>query len=427
MNLWQSMSRRRWLGLLVLLALALAVVVAWPHLRAWHHYRAGRAALERYHTPEAIDHLNACLEVWPRSSAARLLAARAARRADRLDEAARHLAVCQEREGASEEVLLEWALQQAAGGDPASVEPYLQGRLRNGFLPDGPLIFEAVVVGHLRMYRFLDVHPYLTYWLEQQPDHVQALFLRGRTWRARHKLPEAAVDFRRVLELDPERGDARWELALCLVEIHEYAEALPLVETIRAERPNDPDVDVELALCHEGLGRGEEARAILDRVLGEHPEHGPALREQGRLLLQAEKPAEAEQFLRRGLAVLPHDLHTNTYLAEALVRQGKTRDADAQQAHAKLLKQWNARLREISELELPKRPYDPELYCEIGVLELRLGHSERGYRWLLLALNGAPDSPAVHAALADYYQDRGDAAQAAEHRRRAEAGKVKKG
>jgi tetratricopeptide (TPR) repeat protein len=161
---------RRWPGLVLALLAVVGAVVAAPHLRAWQHYRAGRAALERDHAEEALAELEACLRVWPGDGKARLLAARAARRAGRFDEAARHLGACEKSLGSSEEVLLEWSLQRAAAGDLAPVEPYLQSRLRPAFLPDGPLIHEAIAAGHLWMYRFLDAYPYLDRWLEQQPD-----------------------------------------------------------------------------------------------------------------------------------------------------------------------------------------------------------------------------------------------------------------
>jgi len=51
-----------------------------PQLRAWYHLRAARRALARYHNPQAIRHLQACLRVWPADADVLLLAARAARR-----------------------------------------------------------------------------------------------------------------------------------------------------------------------------------------------------------------------------------------------------------------------------------------------------------------------------------------------------------
>src|SRR5215475_5191987 len=82
------LRRRRFLaGCLLLSLLAACAYVAAPHLRAWYHFRAARRELERYHNPQAIRHLQACLEKWPKDADAILLAARAARRAGRYGEA----------------------------------------------------------------------------------------------------------------------------------------------------------------------------------------------------------------------------------------------------------------------------------------------------------------------------------------------------
>jgi tetratricopeptide (TPR) repeat protein len=409
--------KQRWRALLLVLLIVAGILTAVPQLTAWYHFWAGRRALESYHAEEALAHLDACLEVWSLSRDARLLAARAARRADRMDEAIAHLQVCDRHWGSSEEVLLEWALQHAAGGDLASVEAYLQSRLQKGSLPEVSLVCEALATGYLRMYRFGSAFLYLTQWLEREPDNVQALFLRAAVWRARNKLPEAADDYRRVLQLDPRRDRARWQLALCLVEIYEWEEALALLEQVRRQRPQDPDVYLQMAICQHGLGQTERAREVVDGVLREHPDHGLALRERGWLALQTEQPAEAERWLRRAVAVLPQDIHAHRYLAEALLRQRKTDEAKAEQARATELQKWNRRLQKISAQELSDRPYDPALYCEIGTLETRLGHPERGYRWLVLALRQNPDAAAVHAALAEYFEQQGDAGQAASHRR----------
>ena len=410
--------RRRWRGLLLVLLAGAGVIVAVPHLKAWHHYRAGQTALERYHAEEALAHFNSCLAVWPESGRVLLLAARAARQAGRLEEAVGYLQACQNRLGPSEEVLLEWSLQQAAAGELASVEPYLRSRLQKDFLPDGPLICEALVVGYLRMNRFLDAHTCLNFWLEQQPDQVQALFLRATGWRARQRPQKAAADYRRVLELDPERRDAREALVWCLLDadVRAYVEALPPLEEMLRQRPNDADLLVLLALCREGLGQTQQAREILDRVLGEHPDDGMALRERGRLALQDGQAIEAERWLRRGLTVLPEDFAANNSLLVCLEQQGKTAEAQLQRERVEQLKKCLKRLREITEYQISRRPYDPALYCEIGILNIRLGHRDLGCRWLRLALEQDANYRPAQDALAEYCPREGDPAQAASHR-----------
>ena len=151
-------------------------------------------------------------------------------------------------------------MQHAAAGDLASVEEYLQLHLRTSFRPDGPLICEALAVGCLRMYRFRSAFLYLAQWMEQEPDNVQAWFLLANVLRVRNKLLEAVADYRRVLDLDPQRGEARYALALCLMEIQtEWEEALSLLEQVLRQRPNDSDVSVQMAVCYHGLGKTQQA------------------------------------------------------------------------------------------------------------------------------------------------------------------------
>src|SRR5262249_12373752 len=147
------------------------------------------------------------------------------------------------------------------------------------------------------------------------PDNVQALFVRATVWRERYKMPQAIADYRRVLELDPQRDEARYDLALCLMEIRsEWEEALSLLEQVFRQSPNDPDVSVQMAVCYHGLGKTQQAREALDRVLREHPAHGLALRERGRQALEDEQPRDAERWLRQAVAVRPHDIHAHLYL-----------------------------------------------------------------------------------------------------------------
>jgi tetratricopeptide (TPR) repeat protein len=409
------MSRRRWLAILLGAGVIGAAALAHPRLEAWYHRHAGSRAVEQYHSDEGLCHLQACLKVWPADGEARLLAARAARQTGRLEDAAYHLTCAQQALGDTEPVLLEWALHQASAGD-LSVEPYLQARARKSTAPEAALIDEALVLGYLRLYRFRDAIALLNHWLERSPNHTQALFLRGRTWRARHQLTEAVADFRRALEQDSGRDDTRWELASCLVELHDYEEARPLSAALLQSRPGDPDVVVELARCDEGLGQTEVARAALENMLRTHPDHAGTWRERGRMELEAGHPAEAEEPLRRCLALAPHDLAANGYLAEVLVRQGKKDAAEVQEARTRELKDCAARLRQISENDMTERPTDPALHAEIGTLELRLGRPENAQRWLQLALAREPSLPAAHAALAEYFEGRGDAERAAAHR-----------
>jgi len=415
---WSGLQRR-WRWLLILIFAAASAAGA-PHLWAWYHFRAGRSALERYHAEEAHTHLNACLKVWPQSGQTQLLAARAARRVGLFNEAAEHLEKCQRLLGSSSpDRLLEQTLLQAASGNiDHHLEEYLFSRLRND-VAQRPLIVEALTEGYLRKSRPPAAYFCLVPWLESQPDNVQALFLRARCWRGMHQPAKAAADFHRVMELDPQRHDARREAALCLMETGQYGEAAEHLEEIDRWQPGDPEVLVRLASCQIELGQKLPAQEILDRVLQEHPDHGLALRQRGRLALREGQADKAENWLRQAVRILPNDYPANVSLAESLQQQGKIAEAQTQQERARKLRKRLDRLRELED-QMSSRPHDPSLLCELGTLLISLGCVDAGLTWLQSTLDEDPYYRPAHAALVEYYEKQGDTTRAAYHRQLAQ-------
>ena len=69
--------------------------------------------------------------------------------------------------------------------------------------------------------------------------------------------------------------------------------------------------------------------------------------------------------------------------------------------------------------ELAELPLDPALHYEMGVLLLRAGQPDEAAWWLKNALSLDSEYRPAHAALADLYERTGNAAAAAEHRRKA--------
>jgi tetratricopeptide (TPR) repeat protein len=420
--------RRPWLVLAVLVLGGGLAVLAGPHLVAWYHWRAAQADLERYHSKAALRHLNACLEAWPKSARTHLLAARAARRigafdeseqTGAFDEAERHLRECERLDpDTSAETDREWALLRATTGDLSEqVESFLL--LQAEKKPDlAPLVWEALAQGYDRMYRVYEAFLCLERWLAREPDNVQALFIRGNVWRHMQKLHSAVPDYRRVVELDEEHDEARWWLALGLLEAGRYEEALTHLEIVRPRRPADGDVEVRLARCRAGLGQLADARKLLDEVLRDHPGHAMALRVRGEVDLTAGLPDTAVGWLRQAATADPYDYLTQFLLFQALRQQGK--DAAGPKARADSLKDSHERLSELMTSKMSAQPHDPALHCKLGTLLLSLGHRQLGERWLLSALVKDPSYQPAHVALAEYYQGRGDTEKAAEHRRQAE-------
>src|SRR5262249_41691010 len=153
-----------------------------------------------------------CLQVWPSSAEVHLLAARTARRALDYGDAEDQLKECQRLGWPAEEIRLERDLICAQRGEVAGVQDQLLLFAERGH-PDALLILEALCQGYIKTYRLPHAARCLELWLERRPDDVQALFWRAEVEQLRSSLPDALADFRRVLDLEPERDDARLRLA----------------------------------------------------------------------------------------------------------------------------------------------------------------------------------------------------------------------
>lgn len=404
---------------MALAACAIVLCLGAPQAWAWHHLRNGKAALDRHHPEEARDEFAAALKVWPDRPSVQLLASRAARQADDFAEAERHLRAAHRAAGGpTDDIAFEWALLRAAAGDVWGVDEYLQRRA-DADPALAPLAWEALAEGYLRVYRTLDAMACLDHWLQLDPDNVRALELRGMTFVTGKGVTRGADDYRRVLQLDPSREQTRWRLVLCLLDLGGYEEALPHLERLAGERPDDPEVLARLARCQNMLGRRDAARQTLDRVLAGHPEDAAALRTRGQFALADRDPAEAEAWLRRAVAADPTDYQSQWFLFQALQQQGKAAEARAQLQVAEDVKDRTERLSELRSRKLTERPLDPALHYEMGLLLIRTGSPTEGEAWLKSALALDPDYAPAHAALADLYEKAGKPAEAAEHRRKA--------
>jgi tetratricopeptide (TPR) repeat protein len=409
--------RSWWIGVATC---AVLLAASTPFGWAAYHWYAGQSALKRYHNAEARAHLNKCLKIWPWSRNVRthLQAVLATRRDGDIESAVQRLRQCQSTLGDnSPELVLEWALLHAAGGDLRPVEEQLHTRARQH--PDqAPLILEALAEGYMRTSRSLDALRCLEVWLDQQPENTQALYLRGNLFRQTDAPQKASADYRRVIELDPERHDARWNLVLVLLPIGRYQEAADHLRILRQRRPDDLEVLVRLAICNHRMGKSREARPLLDTVLARRPDHGLALLTRAQMALTDGDLLECEKWLRLALRARPKDYKTNWFLAECLQKQERKEEAEAQRARAEKIRARLDRQAEITGRLISEHPDDPALPCELGEILLELDDPQHAEIWFHSALRLDEHYVPALKALADYYQQRGDMDKSEEYRLR---------
>lgn len=402
-------------GLLLLIGLGVGSAGVW--LWGRHHFRAAERALAEHRLPQARQHIQKCLQVWPDSFFAHFLAARAARRALHFKEAEHHLDQCKRLKGKSDLLHRERLLLQVQKGEVDTHEAYFRKLVEEDH-PDSALILEAFTEGYLRLYRIPEADYCLWLWEQRQPDNLFIYLFRGWIKERIPNYQEAAAAYRRAVELNPDYDEARLRYANALLETNQVAEAIVHLEHLRRRQPGDPTVLTRLARCRNTMGDSTAARQLLEEVLAAFPGHPPALVLRGQIDLQEGRAEEAERVLRKCLDLAPYDREAN-YAYYLCLQQlpGKQAEAEAQRVRFQRIEADLKQMHEIVSQKMGAAPHDPALHYEVGLIHLRLGDEREGLTWLQRAVKLDPQYRPAHAALADYYRRVGNVQRAEEHGR----------
>ena len=378
-------SRGRWVLLLLLGVLA---AFAGRLLWAEHHLRAGRRALERRAYPEARAHLDRYLRVWPRSAPAHLLAARCARGASDFDEAERLLSACADLGADQKALALEEYLLDAQRGTLNRLgEGVLWHRVEQGD-PETPHILEALALGCLYTNRPGEAMACLDRWLAYSPGDSQALYLRGLARQGTGDRDGAGQDYRQAVRRDPGHAQARLRLAEYLLYDKKYEEAAEHFRQLLA-RDRETAPLLGLARCRHLQGQTDEAQRLLDEVLARESPPVAALVERARLAAERADFRAAERWYRRALDRDPSDHEANYGLAHALRALRRPEESEAVEARTARIERDLKRLFELHE-QMGKKPGDPDLAYEAGLICLRNGQKVEARRWFRKALRLDP-------------------------------------
>ena len=96
--------------------------------------------------------------------------------------------------------------------------------------------------------------------------NLGVIYMRQRRWSA------AAEELRLSVEVNPDRVDAYYRLAQCLIELDQRDEALEPLQACIERREDHLDAPLLLSRCLIELDRSEEARPVLERFLERHPD-----------------------------------------------------------------------------------------------------------------------------------------------------------
>lgn len=400
------------------LALGLIVVVLGIAPIAWYfrpdpRLAEAKRALLRHDYAAAHTLYQSCLEQRPDDAALLLLAAQTARRAGRYERATKHLNAYRRLKGENPSLTLEWSLLRLQRGDD-QVESYLRDRAASSDT-DALLVWEVLAQYYLDAYRLIDARDCLDRYLEIRPDDVKALMGRGFIWDRLQHYADAVRDYRRAVELEPDNDRARFRLAENLQITGPPQEAAAQYAWLREHYPEDAKARLGLAQAWRSMGRMDDARDLLDELLREQPQNIGALTERGRLALEEDRASQGAEWLRRAVALAPHDREALFHLWNCLKRCGP--EDEMRQCRSRF-ERADADLKRLKLLtkEVLRDPLNPALRYEGGEIFLKNGEEEEGIRWLEQCLRLAPTHRLAHQTLAEHYGRIGKSQLAAHHR-----------
>ena len=237
--------RRFWPAAAAAVTLSAGVLLAVEGWAFWQE-RSARQAMTDERLEDARRDVDLALRVREGWSSTHLLAARIARLRGAYSEAERHLTRCEQIAGMTEPLQLEWLLLRCQQGQVDELAPGLLASVDHNH-PESAVILEALAAVYMRQARYMEALRCLDRWVERAPDCVlRALDWRGWVANQLDHRGQAVSDYERVLELQPGRSVVRLRLAQILVESSRDGEAVPLLERLRQEQPDNPEVLVAL-------------------------------------------------------------------------------------------------------------------------------------------------------------------------------------
>jgi tetratricopeptide (TPR) repeat protein len=417
-----STKRKRSLGrwaVAVLLVLAASAGGWWWHgqRQLQHQLHAAQAALDQHDCWLALREVQPCLHAWGGRLEVRLLAARAARLADSLDEAEDHVTVCERlvesEPDAADEVRFERKLLAMQQGDTKSRAAQWQPSLPVSEARQLEAL-DALARGLAETHHFAEAFVCLEQIAQRDPEYLPMLLARGQI-RFRHKrYEEAEVYFEKVVAVLPEALLPRLQLADCLIQTGQPRAAVAHLDLLNERYPDDANVLYALARCHVYRNQLDQAKQRFDQQLAKHPRHYDSLVARGRLEYRIGDPALAEKFLRRAVDVHP-DLVDAWLVLEALTAENASQAASCRAEIERIENAMGRQQRRMLwavEAESNKLP----LFMELGDGWRDLHTPREAQRWYFCALQEDPDHRPAHRALAEIFAETGQPHRAARHR-----------
>lgn len=145
--------------------------------------------------------------------------------------------------------------------------------------------------------------------------------------RELHRFDEARVLLEDLLKAKPNHFNARTELGQMARQQSRYNEAIEHFQKALAINPSNASLPCTIASCLRNLGRLDECKAALERILASSADQFDALVESGHLANRQRRADEALDFFRRAFALRPQTRSLSLNIAYILRELGQFEQA----------------------------------------------------------------------------------------------------
>jgi len=151
----------------------------------------------------------------------------------------------------------------------------------------------------------------------------------GVTLAKQGKDQEAAIHYRKALEINPRYTDAHYNLAALLVRQRKAQEAIDHFNEALKIKPNRVDVHNDLGVILAKQGKIQEAAIHFAEAIQINPNYARSYFNWGILLIQQGKNEEAIPYFNKALQINPNDPTIHNNLGAALAGVGRPEEAIA--------------------------------------------------------------------------------------------------
>lgn len=170
--------------------------------------------------------------------------------------------------------------------------------------------------------------------VRQHPREPRGIIILGNAAMSMGALHSAESFFRQALSRDPGNVELRRNLATCLHQQERLGEALELFEPIVEAEPQHSEAQAAMALILDKLGRADESRIVLKRLVERHPANVAARISYGHNLRFAGETEAAVRAYRAAIAIDPE--RGDAWWGIANIKRQVLEDADVAAMRAAL-------------------------------------------------------------------------------------------